>query len=88
MVENLEYIQRIAYLEETREEMESEIAERLSEMETARAQAKQQVADRDRIIDAWQEAYSMAMDKIERLQTDCDDMRLPGLGSGDRGVLW
>ena len=83
MVENLEHIQRIAHLEGIGVVMENEMAQRLSEMEAARAQAEQRilqemgqrVGERDRIIDAWQEAYSAATDKIERLQTDCDDMR-------------
>ena len=83
MVENLEHIQRIAHLEGVGVVMENEMAQRLSEMEAARAEAEQRilqemgqrVAERDRIIGAWQEAYSAATDKIERLQTDCDDMR-------------
>ena len=83
MVENLEYIQKIARLGDAGQEMEHEMAVRLSQMEAARIQAEQrilqeieqQVANRDHIIDAWREAYSTATDKIERLQTDCDDMR-------------
>ena len=83
MVENLEHIQRIAHLEGIGVVMENEMVQRLSEMEEARAETEQRilqemgqrVVERDRIIDAWQEAHSAATDKIERLQTDCDDMR-------------
>ena len=83
MVDNLEYIQRIAHLEEADEEKENEMVQRLSQMEAARVQAEQQllqemgqqVAEKNSTIDAWQEAYSAATDKIERFQNDCDDMR-------------
>ena len=83
MVENLKHFQMIAHLEEAGVAMENEMAQRLSQMEAARAEEEQRIMqemgqrvdERDSIIGAWQEAYSAATVKIERLQTDCDDMR-------------